>query len=44
MNIKQRTCFVVLTLLSFFFFLFRLGELPLYDYDEAHYAQVIQHP
>ncbi|MBI2054678.1 MAG: glycosyltransferase family 39 protein [Candidatus Sungbacteria bacterium] len=25
-----------------FLFLFRLGNLALYDYDEAHYAQVVQ--
>lgn len=43
MNNKQKVIFGALILLSFFFFFFRLGTLPLYDYDEAHYAQVVQH-
>lgn len=33
----------LLALASVFVFFFRLGALPLYDYDEAHYAQVVQH-
>lgn len=42
MNFKQRLFFWTLILLCSLFFLFQLGKLPLYDYDEAHYAQVVQ--
>lgn len=40
---KQKIFFCLLITSSLFFFLFRLGSLPLYDYDEAHYAQVVEH-
>lgn len=40
---RQKILLVGLALVSVFVFFFRLGALPLYDYDEAHYAQVVQH-
>jgi 4-amino-4-deoxy-L-arabinose transferase-like glycosyltransferase len=39
---QQKIFLGALIALSLFFFLFRLGSQALYDYDEAHYAQVIQ--
>lgn len=40
--LKQKIVLWVLIITSSPFFLFRLGELPLYDYDEAHYAEVVK--
>lgn len=41
-NRKQKIFLGVLLAVSFCFFLFQLGLQPLYDYDEAHYARVVQ--
>lgn len=41
-NTIQKIFLVALAGFSLFFFLFQLGKLPLYDYDEARYAEVVK--
>ena len=42
MAVQQKVFLGALAIVSLFIFIFQLGRLPLYDYDEAHYAQVVR--